>query len=336
MQPYPHIMLTTWYHRGERYPLRAADYFPAAYEHLEWKHALNQYYPLGNAGLFIRCVPNPEQLYLYDAWVDDPAHLQVYMDNHIISLTGVIKGKILINPGKKSACVIEEGTIGIYYRSGGRKHHINLPTGEHRYFELHLQPKFFLQFAQRIPGIDVFEKAIATSKSTVCLGQTSLTAEILRIVEEAGIYQEQDGPHDVFVHLRTMKITLACLKTLGTTTGKQAPDIRLREIVTQLEYAKKLIDENKGQPLRLAQVARDCCINSWQLKTGFPRLFGITFAQYQIKVRLNRAAKLLLESNDPVQTVGLMIGYEDESSFTKRFRRVHGLTPFQFRKLYEK
>jgi AraC family transcriptional activator of pobA len=48
-------------------------------------------------------------------------------------------------------------------------------------------------------------------------------------------------------------------------------------------------------------------------------------------LRLNRAARRLLEEAAPVSSIGYEVGFESPSYFTERFRRRFGTTPSEFR-----
>ena len=53
--------------------------------------------------------------------------------------------------------------------------------------------------------------------------------------------------------------------------------------------------------------------------------------QYLLHTRLHRAALALRQSDQPVSVIALDAGFEDLSTFNRRFRRVMGATPTAFR-----
>ncbi|MGC4046427.1 MAG: AraC family transcriptional regulator [Armatimonas sp.] len=68
----------------------------------------------------------------------------------------------------------------------------------------------------------------------------------------------------------------------------------------------------------------------------FARLFiahtGIPPAAYIERARLERAAALLLRTDDPIKHVAALVGYPDVHGFTRSFTRVVGCPPAVFRK----
>ena len=51
-----------------------------------------------------------------------------------------------------------------------------------------------------------------------------------------------------------------------------------------------------------------------------------------ISVRIERASRLLRETDQPIMDIGFTVGFENFSYFIKRFRTVFGCTPSAYRK----
>ncbi|MCI5564829.1 MAG: AraC family transcriptional regulator [Clostridiales bacterium] len=61
---------------------------------------------------------------------------------------------------------------------------------------------------------------------------------------------------------------------------------------------------------------------------------GYTFTQYVTLLRLNRAKRLLTESNLSIREIVEQIGYIDTASFVRKFKACEGITPGQWRETY--
>lgn len=61
-------------------------------------------------------------------------------------------------------------------------------------------------------------------------------------------------------------------------------------------------------------------------------LLGITPNDFLRNVRLKHAAKLLLETNEPVNQISLQIGFQTTRYFSQCFRSLFGMTPSEFRR----
>jgi AraC family transcriptional regulator len=60
-------------------------------------------------------------------------------------------------------------------------------------------------------------------------------------------------------------------------------------------------------------------------------LVGMTPHQYVLRTRLHRAALLLRRTDQPVAGIAFDCGFGDLSTFNRRFRRVMGASPSDYR-----
>jgi AraC-like DNA-binding protein len=61
------------------------------------------------------------------------------------------------------------------------------------------------------------------------------------------------------------------------------------------------------------------------------RVFGLTAAQYVLRVRVEMASDLLVNTDDSISVIAAACGFYDQPSFTHRFARLTNSTPAQFR-----
>ena len=70
-------------------------------------------------------------------------------------------------------------------------------------------------------------------------------------------------------------------------------------------------------------------------RAAFQRQFldivGMTVADFDVRLRIHRAALLLAETDLPVNTIAAAIGYSSRSHFSRAFRKVMGADPTRFR-----
>lgn len=99
-----------------------------------------------------------------------------------------------------------------------------------------------------------------------------------------------------------------------------------------LQKALQYIDENCDQTLTLEQVAQKVSLSPFHFSHIIKKELGFTFVDYLTKVRMERAKKLLKETDLGIMQVALESGYCDQSYFTKVFKREVGFTPKAFRK----
>ena len=67
------------------------------------------------------------------------------------------------------------------------------------------------------------------------------------------------------------------------------------------------------------------------LARSYRSAFRITVGERIRQLRIERAVRDLLESEEPLSSVALRAGFYDQSHFTNLFRRRFGVTPAQYR-----
>lgn len=84
--------------------------------------------------------------------------------------------------------------------------------------------------------------------------------------------------------------------------------------------------------ITLEETARLVYLSPPYLSRIFKEETGSTFQEYVSAVRIEKAKQLILRGDLRLSDIALMVGYEDQSYFTKVFRRLVGCSPSQFRK----
>lgn len=71
-----------------------------------------------------------------------------------------------------------------------------------------------------------------------------------------------------------------------------------------------------------------------QFDRRFKELFQMTPSNYIHRVRVNAARSMLEKSGESIGEIAVECGFYDQSHFTKRFKRVIGMSPSAYRKQY--
>jgi AraC-like DNA-binding protein len=103
------------------------------------------------------------------------------------------------------------------------------------------------------------------------------------------------------------------------------------ELFRRLTLARSAIDGSLDQPLRLDRIARLACLSPFHLHRLFTQAFSETPHAYTVRRRLERARRLLAETEMPVTAASLESGFESLGSFSSLFRRRFGVSPREFR-----
>ncbi len=100
-----------------------------------------------------------------------------------------------------------------------------------------------------------------------------------------------------------------------------------------LNEAIRFIHESYHKPLDLAMVSNHVSLNYAYFSNLFKKNIGKGFAEYLRDVRLDKARRLLAETEHKIVEVAAMVGYESYKSFTRAFRDAMDMQPTEYRQL---
>ncbi len=92
-----------------------------------------------------------------------------------------------------------------------------------------------------------------------------------------------------------------------------------------------LIQKDLSRRLTLSDMAQAVNISPAHLRALFRAEIGMTPVQYQKKLRLLEAKRLLESTFLNVQEVMVRVGLSDDSHFVRDFKKLYGYTPAQYR-----
>lgn len=90
------------------------------------------------------------------------------------------------------------------------------------------------------------------------------------------------------------------------------------------------------ESLKVSQVANYFGYNEKYLTTFFKQRAGISLKQYILQIKMERAKADLSETAEPVSQIAFRLGFTDAHNFSNAFRKVTGLSPSEYRDIYNK
>ncbi len=88
------------------------------------------------------------------------------------------------------------------------------------------------------------------------------------------------------------------------------------------------------EKLTLQKIAAAVGVQPLSLGRSFRKTFGCSAGEMLRRRRVTRAEELLRQRNVPLCEIALRCGFADQAQFTKAFRRVTGLTPASYRRIF--
>ena len=102
-----------------------------------------------------------------------------------------------------------------------------------------------------------------------------------------------------------------------------------------LQNIKKYLEEHYTEKICLDDLSEKFYINKFYLTRVFKEQFGITLLSYLDLVRITHAKQLLRFSQLTVEEVGREIGIDEAAYFNRVFKKIEGITPGEYRKMWE-
>ncbi|TCO26431.1 AraC-like protein [Kribbella steppae] len=101
-----------------------------------------------------------------------------------------------------------------------------------------------------------------------------------------------------------------------------------------VQHAMRLLEASIDEPWTLDRLAAAVNLAPSYLIRLFGRTAGISPMAYLNRIRAERAAGLLIETDLPIATIGAMVGWHDPSHASRRFHAVFGLSPSRYRSTF--
>ena len=98
-----------------------------------------------------------------------------------------------------------------------------------------------------------------------------------------------------------------------------------------IKKAMLYISEHFSNPLTLEEVAAYVHLHPSYFSTLFKSSTGSSFKEYLNMVRIEESKRLLSNTDYSIIDIAVAVGFEDQSYFSKVFKKYTGLTPKQFR-----
>ena len=92
-----------------------------------------------------------------------------------------------------------------------------------------------------------------------------------------------------------------------------------------------VLEKNYRVGIELKEIAAQCGIGYETLRKQFRCVFGCSLEQYRIRLRINAAKSMMLDSDMPLKEIAAELGYCDTYAFCKQFKKQVGCSPGKFK-----
>ena len=204
---------------------------------------------------------------------------------------------------------------------------------------------------------------VATLKPTYRLligvpGKSNAFAKMLRLViESMGLPEEEIYDSDGYIFSYSKTTDQAMVKLLNAAFEQKAGIVILAHTVEignslgsdlkaksdadkstrekkQIRIAEdiyKCLTEDYATKYTAAVFANKYFVSDTTVKKYFKNIYGYGFKEFQTKVRMEKAAEMLVNSEQKISDISLSVGYPSQTKFTKMFKKYYNLTPLKYR-----
>lgn len=95
----------------------------------------------------------------------------------------------------------------------------------------------------------------------------------------------------------------------------------------------KYIEENYVKDISLESISEKFHFNPCYFSTMFKERVGMTFVKYLLKLRIQKACELLLESDKKVYEISALVGYKEAKYFNRVFKNEMNVSPDEYRRM---
>jgi len=165
-------------------------------------------------------------------------------------------------------------------------------------------------------------------------GEPVFTAEnpedCIRLLDD--IYQIA-GSDD---YIRDMKLNEKLCSLLTIIMSKSWHPENSKQALKRQEVSsiKAWLDEHYKEKIVLDELSKQFFIDKYYLTKIFKEQYGTTINVYISNKRITQAKQLLRFSDKSVEQIAEEVGITDSNYFTRQFKKIEGITPVEYRKLW--
>ena len=117
--------------------------------------------------------------------------------------------------------------------------------------------------------------------------------------------------------------------------GNESKD---RKYPTNLQKAiaedmHRQLTENYSERITAAVFAEKYSLSDTTVKNYFKNVYGYSFKEYQMKVRMEKAAEQLENTDMKLVEIAMAVGYATQAKFISAFKKHYHITPSEYRRL---
>lgn len=148
------------------------------------------------------------------------------------------------------------------------------------------------------------------------------------------LWRKAQGPGTSIHHLRPLLLHIASLQREMSSGVQRCPGrsrLRKRQVFGRLQRARMYLEGNSHRVVRISELAELTNFSSWYLSKTFQGLYEESPQALAARLRLERAAMLLRDTDMMIGEVASASGFDNCCSFARAFRSRFGTSASRYR-----
>lgn len=184
---------------------------------------------------------------------------------------------------------------------------------------------FPLYDLKNLPGYKDFFESSLDSKHNLNLNAEQLNTANEIILEMRYEQQNRQIGYEYFMHLDLMRLSgLICRSYFK-------PSVFSDKGVTKLVNVLRFIEHRYKEKIQMDELSAIAGMSPSSLLRVFHDEVGETPINYLLNLRLEKAAKMLRETQASISQISYAVGFNDSNYFSKMFRRKHSCSPREYK-----
>lgn len=282
-------------------------------------------------------IANGSSVYKYDINTTEAQTWLTYSEEPRTLLVYMLSKDVACSLSGYGRVTFKEGYCYLLYLPPGITHKTDFSTGHTQVIHVNLVAEHLRVLIVAHGWVsNIVNHFEQRSSFGLCEREVHIKPETYLQIDHLFNFNDEPAMFILFIRARVMDMLREYVHELSVADGEKKTCINRPFSFYEKVLMARTIIERTDVKISVRAMAQRVKLSRSDLQKGFSEMFHHTFDKYQVKIRMGRAANILInKKNISVNDVSRQFGY-DESSFIKRFKTIFTLTPLQYRKKYGK
>ncbi len=188
-----------------------------------------------------------------------------------------------------------------------------------------------MQLLKKLPEIIIRHKP---NPKSIIIYFNDLMVLIAEKAKEVGREQDLiDKYHDYKLNTLDMQDIIALMEQAHLLLNHKNENRQDTKDITNINIILQYMQENYAKSIGVQDVAEAVGFGVSSVSQLFKQEMNATIYEYLTRLRIEKAEELLHKSEKKIADVAALVGYQNENSFRRSFRKLKGITPGEYREL---